>query len=346
MRSERPRCWKHAFLDLAMRFHSRLNKAQILLIVPCIVFVLMWAGAVTALPNSAADAPSEDPIGLRVVLDEGEIVIALDRAAAPDTIRTILDLVGSSAQPEGETAGYYDGLTVDHTWPHIEIGTGVRKGRTVVIPQEIDAGSLGLDTEKITKSSIAMNLWQFEFAEANERWKAEGSRPKQFEEWFQIFSETNSVDFLMEVSRQEINEVLGYRYVSGRQSLPARRGFVYLKPISATENSPALRILLTDRPQLDGRVTVIGRVVEGLELAQELSVTELKTLRSRPIFEPVDPVVIRRTEPIELTEPSATSSLRDGACEKAINSRDGQSNGATEPNNLPPGAVESQGGSQ
>jgi len=326
MRSERTRCWKYASRAFAMRFHSRLGKAQILLIVPCIVLALMWADTVTASPNSEADAPAEDPVGLRVVLDEGEIIIALDHAAAPDTIRTILDLIDSSARPDEGTGGYYDGLTLDHTWPHIEIGTGVRKDQTVVIPQEIDAGSLGLDTEKITKSGTAMNLWQFEFAEANERWKAEGSRPKQFEEWFQIFSETNSVDFLMEVSRQEINEVLGYRYVSGRQSLPARRGFVYLKPISTTENSPALRILLTDRPQLDGRVTVIGRVVEGLELAQELSVTELKTFRSRPIYEPVDPVVIRRTEPIEVIEQSATSSPRDGAYQKAVKTRDSHLN--------------------
>jgi len=297
-----------------------------LLIIPCIVLVLTWVDAVTASPNSEVDAPSEDPIGLRMVLDEGEIIIALDHAAAPDTIRTILDLIDSSAQSDEGAGGYYDGLTLDHTWPHIEIGTGVRKDRTVVIPQEIDAGSLGLDTEKITKSGTAMNLWQFEFAEANERWKAEGSRPKQFEEWFQIFSETNSVDFLMEVSRQEINEVLGYRYVSDRQSLPARRGFVYLKPISTTENSPALRILLTDRPQLDGRVTVIGRVVEGLELAQELSVTELKMFRSRPIYEPVDPVVIRRAEPIEVIELSAASSPRDGAHETAIKTRDSHLN--------------------
>ncbi len=282
--------------------------------------------------------------GLRLVLDEGEIVIALDREAAPDSIRTILDLVRPQPGPNGEDQGYYDGLALSHTWPHIELGTGVRAGDPIVIPQEIDAASLGFDTAKITKSSTAMNLWQFEFAEADERWKSEGSRPKQFEEWFQIFSETNSVDFLMETSIKEINEVLGYRYVSGRASLRARRGYVYLKPESKVENSPALRILLTDRPQLDGRVTVVGRVVEGLELATRLSVCELKTFRNRPIYEPANPVVIRRIEVIEVADPLVTADAQGNVPKKTGDPDDGRSTCSVATDIQPPEKVEPEGG--
>jgi cyclophilin family peptidyl-prolyl cis-trans isomerase len=324
--------WKNASQSCEILSHPRLALRRALLIIS--ILIVARTSVFAAPPSPSAESACGNRIGLRMVLDEGEIVIELDPAAAPDTIRTILALIEPQPQPEGETRGYYDGLTLSHTWPHIEVGTGVRPGESVAIPQEIDAASLGLDTEKITESSTAMNLWQFEFAEANERWKSEGSRPKQFEEWFRIFIETNSVDFLMEVSKKEINEVLGYRYVSDRRSLRARRGYVYLKPRSTVENSPALRILLTDRPQLDGRVTVVGRVVKGLELAQQLSVCELKTFRNRPIYEPVDPVVIRRMEPIELTEVISTSRSRDGAPR------------ATDPNNQPHETVESEGGSR
>ena len=336
--------WKNAAQSNENISHSWLALRRALLIIPVLIVALTSVFAEP--PSPSVESAGGNQTGLRMVLDEGEIVIALDHAAAPDTIRTILALIEPKSQVEGDAGGYYDGLTLSHTWPHIEIGTGVRQDETVVIPQEIDAASLGLDTEQITKSSTAMNLWQFDFAEANERWKAEGSRPKQFEEWFEIFVDTNSVDFLMKVSKQEINEVLGYRYVSDRRSLRARRGYVYLKPQSKTENSPALRILLTDRPQLDGRVTVIGRVVKGLELAEQLSVCELKTFRNRPIYEPIDPVVIRRAEPIELTEPMATPQPQVSVPKESTQSIDGRSTGAADTNNPPHDAVESEGGSR
>jgi cyclophilin family peptidyl-prolyl cis-trans isomerase len=279
-----------------------------------------------------------------MVLDEGEIVIALDPAAAPDTIRTILGLAKPEPQPDGEARGYYDGLALDFTWPHIEIGTGVRSGEAFLIPQEIDAASLGLDSEKITDEKTAMNLWQFEFGEANNRWKTEGHRPEQFVEWLGIFNETNSVDFLMDVSIEEINEVLGYRYVTDLQSLRARRGSVYLKPLSTVDNSPALRILLTDRPQLDGRVTVVGRVVKGLDLAERLSVCELKTFRNREIYEPVDPAVIRRMEVIELPGSIPTSVAPDGDRSSTVRLDDGRSTGAGSATSQPPEEVEPEGG--
>jgi cyclophilin family peptidyl-prolyl cis-trans isomerase len=314
---------------------------------PLRVAVVVTAGLLTtfATPGGAGGSNGVDPIGLRIVLDEGEIVIALDRAAAPDTVQTILELVEPDARADAETGGYYDGLTLNHTWPHVELGTGVRNDDPITIPQEIDGGSLGLDREHITRSNEAMNLWQFEFAEANERWKAQGSRPEVFETWLNTFKETDSVDFLMEVSRQEINEVLGYRYVSGRQSLRARHGHVYLKPVSPVDNSPALRILLADRPQLDGRVTVIGRVVSGLELAHELSVCELKNFRHRPIYEPVDPVVISRVEAVELTA-GVTEADPGGDAEMSSEdpTKSSRSRQPTESANQPHDAVESEGG--
>jgi len=304
----------------------------------------MFVSAASEVPKP--EAAETDRIGLRMVLDEGEIVIALDREAAPDTIRTILELAEPESQPDGEARGYYDGLALDYTWPHIELGTGVRSGEAVLIPQEIDAASLGLDSEKIADGKTAMNLWQFEFAKANNRWKTEGHRPERFEEWLGIFNETGSVDFLMDVPIEEINEVLGYRYVTGLESLLARKGSVYLKPVSTVDNSPALRILLTDRPQLDGRVTVVGRVVKGLDLAEQLSVCELKTFRNREIHEPVDPVVIRKMEVIELPGPIPTSVAPDGDRGSTVHLDDGRSTDAGSAAGHPAEEVEPGGGSQ
>ncbi len=126
-----------------------------LVIVAALIHILAWDSAIAAAPDASTESASGNRIGLRMVLDEGEIVIALDLAAAPETIQTLLGLIEPEPQPEGEARGYYDGLTLSHTWPHIEIGTSVRPGEPVEIPQEIDAASLGLVTEKITERSTA-----------------------------------------------------------------------------------------------------------------------------------------------------------------------------------------------
>lgn len=312
-----------------------------------VVAVLVISAVVAAAESTSVseDYAPGDRQGIRIVLDEGEIVIELDRRAAPDTIRALLELIESEVRSDQESLGYYDGLFLNHTWPHIEIGTGVREGESVVFPQEIDATSLGFDTEKITDSRTAMNVWQFDFAKANKRWKSEGNRPKKVEEWLEIFKETDSVDFLMEVSIKEINELLGYRYVENRQSLRARRGYVYLEPLSKTENSPALRILLTDRPQLDGRVTVLGRVVSGLDLAQELSVCELSSFRGRPIYEPVDPVEVRRVESLALSNQDTTTHGHDRRSQTIGRTHDETSPDSVDSDQPPLAVVKSEGGS-
>ncbi len=338
-----PRRLSSSITETKIQSRFQLSRA----VAPPWLAVAVVAGSFALIPAAAGAGQAEGAgaDGLRVVLDRGEIVIALDRAAAPDSVLAILKLTEPAPRPDGETAGYYDGLTLDHTWPHIELGTGVRSDQPVTIPQEISAESLGLHREHITRGSEAMNLWQFEFAEANERWKARGNRPEIFETWLEIFEQTGSVDFLTAVSRKEINEVLGYRYVRGRESLRARRGSVYLKPKSTVENSPALRILLADRPQLDGRVTVIGRVVSGLELAHELSLCDLKTFRNRPVYQPVDPVVIRRLEAVDLADAIADADSSGDVDQPDGGPEQSRSETRTETDNQPHDAAEPEGGS-
>jgi len=73
---------------------------------------------------------------------------------------------------------------------------------------------------------------------------------------------------------------------------------VALRPVSPTVASMRLSIAITDMPQRTGRWMVIGRVVEGMETAEEISIQKLKgqgTPEAKNL-EPLEPVVIDRVD--------------------------------------------------
>ncbi len=91
---------------------------------------------------------------------------------------------------------------------------------------------------------------------------------------------------LIGVSRKEVNEVLGYRYRNGLDSRPVTRGAVSLEPASPRWSTPRLTIALKRIPDQDGRRMVIGRVAQGLEIADRIATRRLsphKTVQYRPL---------------------------------------------------------------
>lgn len=90
-------------------------------------------------------------------------------------------------------------------------------------------------------------------------------------------------------------EAIGYRFTAGLASLPALRGAVALVPASPTESLLSLAILLADHPTRTGRWMIVGRVVQGLEVAESIAlaphaVPEAKDNR------PLVPTIVRQAE--------------------------------------------------
>lgn len=264
-----------------------------------------WAALVTvfiaaAQATAAVDAPGEwCPPELRpmVVLEtvEGIIEIEVFPDVAPEAVAKLLTLVRGpifdrelvTEGPEREPVGYYDGLSFDHARPGAELATGVRPpSNAILIPTQVDAAALGLDQQRLGSSSAAMDLWQHEILPYATSIHGRREPHPRLAEWLVRWRETMRPDFLLEASQLEINEALGYRYQAGLPSLPVRRGSVGLVPASKEWSTPSLIIALTDRPELDGRRMVIGRVVDGLDLADALSrrrLTPDKTASNRPL---------------------------------------------------------------
>lgn len=236
---------------------------------------------------------------------EGAIRIELAEEAAPKTIRRLVrlaegpifnpDLVPS---PPAPPTGYYDGLAFDYANPHIEIISELRPPEGLVeLANEISAEALALDRSRIDNPGEAMDVMQMELLPAYQAHRKQGVPTGRLGEWIDKWYESYQPDFLVGVTRQQINEALGHAYEKGLASLPPIRGAVGLAPSRPGHSTPRLSILLSDIPQRNGRWMVIGRVVEGLELAQDISLRDrVPGPYGDRFHRPLVPVVIESLE--------------------------------------------------
>jgi cyclophilin family peptidyl-prolyl cis-trans isomerase len=234
----------------------------------------------------------------------GSIDIELLPAAAPDVVERLVRLSqGPVFHPEivdgddaGAGHGYYDGLEFDRAFPHSSLTTALRPpSGSVVVPTRIDADALGLDQRRVTTGSDANRVWQFELFPYQAGIPLDDQLHPRMRQWLARWGETKNADFLIGVSRREIDEALGYRFTDGLDSQPNIRGAVALEPFDRTRSTPRLVILLADAPHFDGRRMVVGRVASGLEVADAISARPLipaKPVKNRPMV----PVRIERAD--------------------------------------------------
>jgi cyclophilin family peptidyl-prolyl cis-trans isomerase len=251
-------------------------------------FLVVAACVVPAKP--ASDTQAGEPLRhasfrVQVSTERGDLTLVLDEAAAPQAVAAVRRAFASDA---------YAGVAIGWVRPHTEIRTQVPQG-AIPMQSELDARALGLHEVRIEDAGAAMNAIHFELEPAFVRAGAKAS--PQLREWIGAWRQHFDAAFLVGVSRQQINEALGYRYREGYATRPARRGSVALVPDQPGSTTLALAILLRDQPKRDGAWVVIGQVESGLELAQSLSISP----RLHPkFFEPADPVRITRTGVTEL----------------------------------------------
>jgi len=262
--------------------------------------VLLWivltgcSSGVGAERSGPQCAPSEVP-HLVLATGEGRIVIELLQSATPDAVDRLIRLVDGPVFHPGivadhssaDAAGYYDGLVFDLAYPRSSLATSMRPpADSILIQTQIDAEALGLDRRFIETGAESSHVWQFELFPHQAGLSSDDQLHPQMKEWLTLWGERHSADFLIGVSRKQINEALGYEYVAGLNSQKNTRGAVALDPFDATRSTPRLVIVLADAPQYDGRRMVVGRVVSGLEIADAISSRPLipaKAFKNRPM---------------------------------------------------------------
>lgn len=234
---------------------------------------------------------SAAPPRVRLETGLGAIEIELYPDAAPGAVARLLTLALEQ--------GYYDGLVLDYTVPHVEIRTAERLPADIDFPTEIDAHALGLHETGPSDRSAAMAIVQNELLRPLRQDKRGAALSPRLQTWLEAWYADRDPGFLVGMSRQQINEALGYRYVEGLGSRPVTRGSVALVPRSETLATPRLSIALSDLPQRTGQWMVVGRVVGGLDLAERIAIAPLAGPRGvKPRdYVPADPIVIKSVLP-------------------------------------------------
>ena len=100
----------------------------------------------------------------------------------------------------------------------------------------------------------------------------------------------------MGVSRQRVNEALGFRYTPDLKSMPVEVGSLVLVP-SEQRNVTSLNLSIILDKQLarrTGRWVTIGKVTQGLDVARQISLGERYDDRGRRRT-PRKPVTINNT---------------------------------------------------
>lgn len=218
---------------------------------------------------------------LLVVFSElGPFYIELYPAQAPRNVSRLLQLVEGEARFDSSDLRYryYDQTRVHAVDEHRSFRFGAPKfTRFGLVPppigEEIDAEALGLTEKPLLNEAaeVASMLGigsreEFDaqilaplYARASIEDKAE-LRQRAAE----LMGELNSL------SVADALENLGHRFTEGLRSPPVSRGDAVLLSAPPGTASTEILIALTASPWLDGRVTPIGKIVEGQDVADEI----------------------------------------------------------------------------
>jgi peptidyl-prolyl cis-trans isomerase A (cyclophilin A) len=259
---------------------------------------LCWLNTAFADLNSALQA-MEDPQNPLMLINtsQGKIYLELFPEEAPNNIANFIALAEGERKFTSLFSGdsyqipYYDGMRFHRVVPGFVIQAGSARysplGKQLEpLADEINADFLGLD--KIP----AINA-DGSFAEilniANESdFQTEILQPFYDRENIANFStvlekQNEILQELQQLSVKSVYENQGYRYDSKLNSRAISRGIVALANSGPNSNGSEFFISLADAPWLTGKHTVIGKVVEGEDVMDDIGTTEIDAAQFSPI---------------------------------------------------------------
>ena len=226
---------------------------------------------------------SSNPLML-VSTSAGPIYIEMLPAEAPENVARFIEFtVGEVPLTETDSTltaspRYYNGSQFHRVIPNFIIQAGSPEHNAHGRPRdyladEINASALGLDRLPVILQAGEINPIlntdsQQEFASRvlEPLYRQLGiDSPEQLET-----EESAIIDALQSLTVMRLYEYEGYRYQNRYPTRAITRGIVALANDGPNRNGPEFFISLSDAPWLDGRYTVIGRVVEGMETADDI----------------------------------------------------------------------------
>lgn len=230
---------------------------------------------------------------LLIATSSGDIYLEMLRQEAPINVQRFMDLAAGeleildAATNSRVLSRYYDGMRFHRVLPGFIIQAGSPVYHAFGAPEttladEINADALGLNLMKVMNPDGSFN------AMLNINNKADFDN-----EILRPLYRRMSIDSIAELTARQ-DEVLqalqnltlkaayenqGFNYRSTALTRPISRGVVALANQGPNTNGPEFFISLSEAPWLTGKYTVIGKVVEGMEVVDAIGVVAIDPLR-------------------------------------------------------------------
>ena len=244
---------------------------------------------------ASAELAMEDPQNplLLLTTSAGSIYMELFANEAPDNVANFIALAEGeielidTATNTGFKPRYFDGMRFHRVIPGFVIQAGSPSynplgAPTEILRDEINADYLGLDQELVLNPDGTFNSMlnienraDFEIEILQPLY-----RSMSIDTGSELLEEQNEVlTALQQMSVKNAYENLGYRYRTDNPSRGVTRGVIALANAGPNGNGPEFFISLADAEWLTGKHTVIGKVVEGMDVVDNIGILPVNPLR-------------------------------------------------------------------
>jgi cyclophilin family peptidyl-prolyl cis-trans isomerase len=269
-----------SFISPAIHLFDRIRSVFL----PCLV--LFMPAVVFSDQQSARQAMENaaNPL-MQIETSQGALFVELFPAEAPQNVANFIALAEGRVQVFDSQSrvrsfpNFYDNMRFHRVIPGLLIQAGSPILHPLGTPEqllrdEINASHLGLNTLPVIEPGGSVNsLLQFSSRQQLEEqlliplYRSMGidDETELLARQFEIFNRLRSLTVM------ELYQNLGYQYNNTLASRAVSRGTVALANRGPNSNGPEFFIPVVDAPWLSGRYTIIGKVVEGMNIVDRIN---------------------------------------------------------------------------
>ena len=224
----------------------------------------------------------------------GDVHIELYPEVAPQTVKNFIELAEGEKEftdnsGQKVTKPFYDGLIFHRVMKGFMIQGGCPKGTGTgdggyKFEDEISAKALGLDKEKVIDSGGVPNKKLNVYPRQQLQGMVTGPIYKKLGINSKETYEAKKAEFkksLDALTMEDLYANLGYKFNNNLKSLPVKKGFLAMANSGPNTNGTQFFINLSDNDYLNGKHTIFGKVVKGMDVVEKIGSTNVEA--SKPL---------------------------------------------------------------